>query len=80
MDLEDPTNIIGIALEILGFILILKAAIHPERMKGGRLDDGFPKEAINVMTIISFRRYNWGIALVIAGLAIQIVPSLVSLT
>ena len=66
-------NNIGIILEIMGFVLILKAT---GRMKqsGGSFTSGYDYLE-NVMSITRPWFYNTGIILVIIGLAIQIVPS-----
>lgn len=78
MDIWNGINISGIVLEIIGFVLILKATGHLKQ-EGGSFTSGFD-HVENVMSITRPRFYNVGIGLIIIGLAIQIGPSAVNVT
>lgn len=75
MDFENGINNTGIILEIISFVLILKATGHLEK-RGGGYSSGF-EHVRNVMSIIRPRYYYVGIVFVIVGLAIQVVPSFI---
>jgi uncharacterized membrane protein len=66
-------NNAGIVLEIIGFVLILLATGRMKQETGG-FSSGFD-HVENVMSIVRPRFYFIGIALVIVGLGIQIIPS-----
>ena len=66
----------GIILEIIGFVIMLKATGHLKQKDGG-FTSGLD-HVENVMSIVRPRFYYIGIGLIIAGLAIQIVPSIFS--
>ncbi|MDW0316105.1 MAG: hypothetical protein QN716_12105, partial [Nitrososphaeraceae archaeon] len=66
----------GIILEIIGFVLMLKATGHLKQKDGG-FTSGLD-HVENVMSIVRPRFYYIGIGLIIAGLTIQIVPSIFS--
>jgi hypothetical protein len=63
----------GIILEIIGFVLMMRATGYL-KPSGGSFTSGVD-HLENVMSIIRPRYYYTGIVLVIIGLAVQIVPS-----
>ena len=78
MDFWNWINNFGIILEIIGFIFMLKATGHL-KPSGGSYTSAFD-HVENVMSIVNPRFYYIGIGLIITGLAIQIVPSIFSVT
>jgi hypothetical protein len=78
MDFGNLMNISGIVLEIIGFVLILKATKPLKQQEGGAFASKYD-HAENVMSIVRPRSYRAGIGLVIGGLAIQIIPSMIPL-
>jgi hypothetical protein len=78
LDFENWINNTGIILEIIGFLLILRATGHL-KPSGGSFTSAIDNIE-NVMSIIRPRFYYLGIVLVIVGLALQIVPSFIFTT
>lgn len=76
MDFWDLVSNSGIILEIIGFVLMLKATGHLKQ-EGRSFRSGLD-HVENVMSIVRPRFYYIGIGFIIAGLVIQIVPSIFS--
>lgn len=76
MDFWNLVSNSGIILEIIGFVLMLKATGHLKQ-KDGSFTSGLD-HVENVMSIVRPRFYYIGIGFIIAGLVIQIVPSIFS--
>jgi hypothetical protein len=73
MDIWNWLSNFGIILEIIGFVLMMRATGHLKPSGGSTTSRVDHLE--NVMSIIRPRYYYTGIVLVIIGLAVQIVPS-----